>query len=124
MQIKKTYIEISPELLFAELRDFALKQGVTLGENKLETFTLPDQSASFITRATLTFHTKEGAAKEAIRAHIVGMSRGETKLMLDVDEKLFPPEKLAALKSDLNFIFGTYEVKEPTPFIMDDQIEK
>jgi len=111
MQIKKTYIEISPELLYAEIRDFTLKQGVTLGENKLETFTMPDESASFITRATLTFHIKEGTAKEAMRAHIVGMSRGETKLMLDIDEKLFPPEKLAALQSDLDFIFGSYEVK-------------
>ena len=120
MQIKKTYIEISPELLFAELRDFALKQGVTLAENKLETFTMPDQSASFITRATLTFHAKEGTTKEAIRAHIVGISRGETKLMLDIDEKLFPPEKLAALQSDLDFIFGSYEVKEPPPFIKEN----
>jgi hypothetical protein len=111
MQIRKTYIEISPELLYAEIRDFTLKQGVTLGENKLETFTLPDESTSFITRATLTFNDKSG--KEAMRAHIVGMSRGETKLMLDTDEKLFPPEKMAALQSDLDFIFGAYEVKEP-----------
>jgi len=114
MQIKKTYIEISPELLFAEIRDFTLKQGMALGENKLETFTLPDESASFITRGTLIFTPKDGKTeKEAVRAHIVGMSRGETKLMLDVDEKLFPPEKLEMLQSDLDFIFGAYEVKEP-----------
>jgi hypothetical protein len=111
MQIRKTYIEISPELLYAEIRDFTLKQGVTLGENKLETFTLPDESASFITRGTLTFNDKSG--KEAMRAHIVGMSRGETKLMIDIDERLFPTEKMAALQSDLDFIFGSYEVKEP-----------
>ncbi len=116
MQIKKTYLEVSPELLYAELRDFTLKQGVTLGENKLETFTVPDESASFGTRATLTFNVKGDAGKpraECVRAHIVGMTRGETKLMLDVDETLFPPEKIAALQSDLDFIFGSYEVKEP-----------
>jgi hypothetical protein len=113
MQIKKTYTEVSPELLFAEIKDFALKQGASVGENKLETFTLPDESASFGTRATLTFAIKgDGKAeKECLRAHIVGMARGETKLMIDVDEKLFPPEKLAALQSDLDFIFGSYEVK-------------
>jgi hypothetical protein len=114
MQIKKTYTEVSPELLFAEIKDFALKQGLTLGENKLETYTLPDESASFGTRATLTFNVKgEGskAEKECLRAHIVGMARGETKLMIDVDEKLFSPERLAALQSDLDFIFASYEVK-------------
>jgi 7-cyano-7-deazaguanine synthase in queuosine biosynthesis len=111
MQIKKTYTEVSPELLYAEIRDFTLKQGVTLGENKLETFTLPDESSSFVTRATLTFNTGEKTGKECLRAHIVGMARGETKLMIDVDESLFPPEKLTALQSDLDFIFGAYEVK-------------
>jgi len=112
MQIKKTYTEVSPELLYAELRDFTLEQGAALGENKMETFTVPDESASFGTRATLVFYTGEGkAAKECLRAHIVGMARGETKLMIDVDEKLFAKAKLAALQSNLDFIFGCYEVK-------------
>ena len=113
MQIKKTYTEVSPELLFAEIRDFTLKQGATLGENKLETYTLPDNSASFVTRATLTFNIKTDgmSEKECLRAHIVGMARGETKLMIDADEKLFPKEKLNALQSDLDFIFASYEVK-------------
>ena len=113
MQIRKTYKEVSPELLYAEIRDFILKQGVSLGENKMETYTLPDESASFGTRATLTFNAKGtgGEEKECLRAHIVGRAKGETKLMIDVDEKLFPAEKLAALQDDLDFIFGGYEVK-------------
>jgi hypothetical protein len=112
MQVKKTYTEVNPELLYAELRDFALKQGVTLGESKLETFTLPDESASFGTQATLIFNTGEGkGAKECLRAHIVGMARGETKLMIDVNDKLFSKDKLKALQSDLDFIFGKYEAK-------------
>jgi hypothetical protein len=111
MQIKKTYTEVSPELLFAEIRDFTLKQGASLGENKLETYTIPDESASFGTRATLTFKNTGKAEKECLRAHIVGMARGETKLMIDVDEKLFPQEKFSALQADLDFIFGSYEVK-------------
>ncbi len=114
MQIRKTYNEVSPELLYAEIRDFTLKQGVSLGENKMETYTLPDQSADFITRGTLTFNSGGGMGKEekeCLRAHVVGMARGETKLMIDVDEKLFPSERLAALQSDMDFIFGSYEVK-------------
>lgn len=115
MQIKKTYMEVNPELLYAEIRDFTLKQGVSLGENKLETYTMPDQSASFISRGTLTFTTKDNtgkAAKECLRAHVVGEARGETKLMLDIDEKLFPQEKVSVLQNDLDFIFGSYEVTD------------
>ena len=108
MQIRKTYKEVSPELLFAEVKDFSLKQGLSQGENKMETYTLPDQSADFITRATLTFNINN---KECLRAHMVGTPRGETKLMIDVDEKLFPADKLAAFQTDLDFIFGSYEVK-------------
>jgi hypothetical protein len=114
MQIRKTYNEVNPELLFAEIRDFTLKQGVSLGENKLETYTLPDQSASFISRGTLTFRVKDNSVKvekECLRVHIVGSARGETKLMLDIDEALFPQEKTSSLQDDLDFIFGSYEVK-------------
>ncbi|OGO24651.1 MAG: hypothetical protein A2144_07575 [Chloroflexi bacterium RBG_16_50_9] len=114
MQIRKTYNEVNPELLYAEIRDFILKQGARLDENKLETYTLPDQSAAFISRGTLTFKSKDNTGKadiESLRVHIVGSVRGETKLMLDVDESLFPQEKLSALQSDLDFIFGAYEVK-------------
>jgi hypothetical protein len=108
MQIRKAYKGISPDLLFAEVRDFSLKQGLSQGENKMETYTVPDQSADFVTRATLTFNSKE---KECLRVHMVGTPRGETKLMIDVDEKLFPAEKLAALQTDLDFIFGSFEAK-------------
>jgi hypothetical protein len=31
--------------------------------------------------------------------------------MIDIDEKLFPEEKLKALQGDLDFIFSSYEAK-------------
>ena len=114
MQIRKTYKEANPELLYAEVRDFTLKQGTSIDEAKLETYTLPDQSASFVSRGTLTFKVKNESGKEGkecLRAHVVGSARGETKLMLDIDEKLFPKEKISALQEDLDFIFSSYEVK-------------
>ena len=109
IQIRKTYREVNPELLNGELKDFILKQGATLGENKLETFTLPDESADFISRITMTFKTNN---KESLRVHMVGSARSETKLMIDIDEKQFPQEKLNALQTDLDFMFGSYEVKK------------
>jgi hypothetical protein len=108
MQIRKTYHQINPELLFNELKDFTLKQEATLGETKMETYSLPSDSSSFISRGTLTFKVGD---KECVRAHIVGSATNETKLMLDIDEKLFPQQKTTALLDDLNFIFSSYEVK-------------
>jgi hypothetical protein len=32
-------------------------------------------------------------------------------MMLDTDEKLFPPKKTSALQDDLDFIFGPFEKK-------------
>lgn len=113
MQIRKTYQEINPELLYAEIRDFTLKQRVVLGEGKMETYALPNDTSSFITRGTLTFRVQDepGKGKECLRAHVVGSAKTETKVMLDSDDELFSPEKLSALQEDLDFIFGSYEVK-------------
>ncbi len=114
MQIRKTYKGVNPELLYNEVKDFILKQGVSPGEAKLETYAMPDDSSSFISRGTLTFTIKGGAGtaeKECLRVHIVGSVKTETKVMLDIDEKLFPQEKVSTLQADLDFIFGSYEVK-------------
>ncbi len=114
MQIRKTYREVNPELLYHEIRDFAQKQGVLVGEAKLETYSLPSDSSTFISSGTLTFKLPDEPGKtqkECIRVHIVGSARTETKVMLDIDEKLFPQEKISALQEDLDFIFSSYEVK-------------
>ncbi len=114
MQIKKTYQGVNPELLYDEVRDFVLKQGTVIGEAKLETYSLPSDSSTFISRGTLTFKVQGksgGTEKECLRAHIVGSAKGEVKLMLDIDDELFPQEKVSALQDDLNFIFGSYEIE-------------
>jgi len=112
MQIRKRYKEVDPKLLYDELRDFILKQGTVLGEEELETYSLPSDSSSFISRGTLIFKVQGEPEKECIRAHIMGSARDETKLMLDINEALFPEEKVSALQSDLDFIFSDYEAKE------------
>ena len=114
MQIRKTYKGLQPELLYDEVRDFILKQGAIIGESKLETYSLPSDSSSFISRGTLTFKIKGKSGeteKECVRAHIVGSAKGETKLMLDINENLFPQQKVSALQEDLNFIFASYETE-------------
>lgn len=114
MQIRKTYKAVNPELLYAEIKDFVLKQGVNLGEIKMETYALPNDSSTFISRGTLTFKIQSEPGKtekECLRAHIVGSVKTETKMMLDIDDKLFSSEKVAVLQEDLDFIFGSYEAK-------------
>ena len=114
MQIRKTYNAVSPELLYDEIRDFVSKQGVLIDETKMETYSSPSDSSSFVSRGTLTFKSQnepDGAQRECLRVHIVGSAKGETKVMLDIDEELFPQEKVAALQDDIDFIFGSYEVK-------------
>ena len=115
MQIRKTYKNINPELLYDEIRDFIQKHGGILDEAKLETYALPGDTSSFISRGTLIFNISGGTAKaekECLRAHIVGSAKDETKVMLDIDEKLFPGERVSALQDDLDFIFGSYEIKK------------
>ncbi len=117
MQIRKTYKEVNPELLYAEIKDFILKRDVGMGEAKMETSALSGDSSTFISRGTLTFKVKDEtgkAEKECVRVHIVGSAKSETKLMLDIDEKLFPQEKVSAVQEDLDFIFGSYEIKKPS----------
>lgn len=113
MQIRKTYKDINPELLYDELKDFIQKQGVAVDEARLETYSLPGGSAHVV-RATLAFSVSIGPdniKKQCVRAHIVGSAVGETKLMLDVDEAIFALNKVTAVQEDLDFIFGSYEVK-------------
>ena len=112
MQIKKTYVGVAPDLLYDEVRDFVQKQGAIVNEAKVETYSIPGDSSSFISRGTLIFKIHSKAVKgeeECLRAHIVGSAKGETKLMLDINEKLFSQEKVSALQEDLNFIFASYE---------------
>lgn len=114
MQIRKTYNSVSPELLYDEIKDFAAKQGLALDEAKFETYSLPTDSSSFIFRGTLTFRIQGKSTKsekECLRAHVVGSAEGETKVMLDIDGKLFPQQKTDALLDDLDFIFSAYEAK-------------
>jgi hypothetical protein len=51
------------------------------------------------------------SAKECMTVHLLGSDKVETRVISDIDEKLFTQERLNALQSDLDFIFGSYEVK-------------
>ncbi len=109
MQIRKTYRDINPTILYDEIREFVLRQGVILDQNRMETYSMPTDSSSFIYRGILTFKVQ---GQEALRAHIVGTDKAETKLILDTKDDLFPKEKIEALEDELNFMLGPFEPKQ------------
>ena len=114
MQIRKTYKRINPDLFYDEVKDFVLKQGVVIDQAKLETYSLPTDSSSFITRGTLKFNIQGSevrAEKECLTVHIVGSAKDKTKVIFDINQVLFPEEKLTALLEDLDFIFGSYDLE-------------
>ena len=79
-------------MLYDEVRDFVVKQGATAGEAKIETYSLPRASSSFISRGTLTFNVQGEpgkAVEECLRVHIGGSAKGETKVVLDISDELF-----------------------------------
>lgn len=112
VQIRKTYRGINSEMLCDEIRSLAQKQGIIVGEAKLQTYPLP--SGATQSRVTLAFKTegeKPGDQKNCGDAHIIGSPAGETKILLDLDEKLLEQEKISALQKDLDFILGSYELE-------------
>lgn len=114
MQIRKTYKNIKPDLLFDELKDLLEKQGLKSDKAKMENYTLPDDSSTFISRGTITFKNLSENGEETrsgIRGHVIGSTKGETKLMIDINPKYLGEDKLKAFQSDLEFMLGTYEIK-------------
>jgi len=99
---------INPEMLHNEIRDLVQKQGIIAGEAKLETYPLP--SGATQSRVSLVFKT-QSKQKECGSAHIIGSPGGETKMLLDLDEELFPKESISTLQENLDFILGSYEIK-------------
>jgi hypothetical protein len=106
VQIKKTYSGINPEMLRDEIGDMVQKRGIMVEEAKVQTYGLP--SGATQSRVTMVFKARE---EECGSAEIIELPGGETKLMVDLDERLLSPESISALQEDLDFILGSYEVK-------------
>ena len=114
MQIRKIYQNVKPELIYEEIKDLVIKQGTVIQEAKLYTSATQDDSSLFVSRGTITFSMEVGpekAAKECLILHLLGSDKSETRVIFDIDEKLFTKERLNTLQSDLDFIFSSYEVK-------------
>ena len=106
IQIKKTYSGINLEMLRDEIGDMVQKRGIMVEKAKVQTYGLP--SGSTQSRVTMVFKARE---EECGSAEIIELPGGETKLMVDLDERLLSQEGISSLQKDLDFILGSYEVK-------------
>jgi hypothetical protein len=112
IQIKKTYRGLNPGMLCDEVQGLLQKRGIIAVETESQTYGLA--SGDTQSRTTLVLKTQAGQEKnqkECGRAYILGSPQGETKMLLDIDETLFPQEKISAFEGDLDFILGSYEIK-------------
>jgi hypothetical protein len=112
MQIKKTYEGLNPGMLSDEVQGLLQKQGIAVVETEAQTYGLP--SGDTQSRTTLALRIPAGHEKdqkECGTVRILGSPRGQTKMLLDIDETLLADQKLSAFQSDLDFIFGSYEIK-------------
>ncbi|OGN98146.1 MAG: hypothetical protein A2Z77_03805 [Chloroflexi bacterium RBG_13_51_36] len=112
IQIKKTYRGLSPGMLCDEVRGLLQKQGIITAETESQTYALPSgdtQSRTTLTLKTQAEHEKDQRTFGSV--HILGSPQDETKMLLDIDETLFPRERLSAFQGELDFILGSYETK-------------
>ena len=109
VQLRKTYRGISPEMLSDEIRDLMREQEVVVGEIRSQTYALP--SGMTQTRISFVCKTKGETEEQHGVGRIVALPDGETKMVLDMDEVLLPEEKLSVFQKNLDFLFGSYEVK-------------
>ena len=115
MQVRKIYKNAKPESIYEQIKDFALKQGTVIKDAKLYTSASPDDTSLFVSRGTITFSMEGGpekSAMECLTVHLLGSDKGETRVIFNIDEKLFTQERLNALQSDLDFMFCSYEVED------------
>ena len=115
MLVKKTYRDVRPKLLYDEIKDLTLKQGIILSEEEPDMYAVPGDTASFVFRGMMTFAVTDkvgDSAKECLRVHVLGSDKGETKVMFDIDEELFPQERFNTLQDEMDFMFGSYEEKQ------------
>jgi len=85
------------------------EQGVLVGEIKSQTYALP--SGMTQTRISFVCRTKGEPEEQRGVGRIISLPDGETKMVLDMDEILLPEEKSSIFQRNLDFLFGSYEVK-------------
>lgn len=108
IKITRTYKNIDPEMLYAELADIASRHGGTVDT---------DQSSKEVTagggvRGSIVVTFPKVMQIMGLGARIFGMTGGETKLSLGINEDVVPADKIKRIEEDLDFVAKGYEKGE------------
>ena len=106
-RVRKTYRGLNPEMVYDEVRDLVARHGLDAGAARMQTYSI--QSGATQSRVTVPIRTAEGA--ECGSLHVLGSAGGDVQLSLDVDEGPVGADTAAALRDDIDFMLGPYEVK-------------
>ncbi len=108
VQFKKTYKDINAEMFLDEIRDLLQQQGILVGEEKLQTYSLP--SGATQSRVTLSMNTGTEQNKCG-SVHIMGTPSGKTQMFMSFDEGKVPQETISSLQESIDLVFDSYEIK-------------
>lgn len=107
IQARKTYRKLSPEMLYDEIRGLISRHGLHVEENKLQTYGVPSGATQSRVAATIT--TEDGAVCGNV--HVVGSAGGDARMTIDLDGSVVSEDTVDALKADIDFMLGAYEVR-------------
>lgn len=104
---RKTYRKLSSEMLYDEIRDLLSRHGLHVEDNKLQTYGVPSGSTQSRVAANIT--AKDGAVCGNV--HVIGSAGGDVRMTIDLDESVVSEDAVEALKVDIDFMLGAYEVR-------------
>lgn len=99
-------------MLGDEVRALLQKQGVSVIKTESQTYALP--SGATQSRTTFVLRTRGSQSEEAFECgsvHIISSPGDEARMLLDIDDRVVPAEKLTAFQNDLDFVLSPYEAK-------------
>jgi hypothetical protein len=107
VQARKTYRKLSPEMLYDEIQDLLSRHGLEVEDNRVQTYGVPSGATQSRVAANIT--TKNH--KVCGNVHIIGSAGGDARMTIDLDESLVSADASEALKSDIDFMLGAFEVR-------------
>ena len=107
VQARKTYRKLSPEMLSDEIRDLFSRHGLRVEDSKVQTYGVPSGATQSRVAATIV------TADEAVcgNVHIIGSAGGDTRMTIDLNGSIVADDVVEALKADIDFMLGAYEVR-------------
>lgn len=106
-QLKKTYRKLNPDMLYDEMRDLLMRHGLSTGEERMQTYSI----GSGATQSRVTAPVADSKSRQVGTLHILGAADSDVRMTLTLKDEAVPEHDAAALREDLEFILGSYEVK-------------